>query len=409
MAEQQSRIGSTAEVRREGESWVLADGTRTTSAKATLELLRNSRTAEQFPVLVTVTDGDETYALKLGADGTATLVEEGQDAKTGQRIWTAMRERWWAIPAAATLLLSLFLVPALAGSGEKSAAPESESGESAAAVAGDVLWTIPDSAKLVGSTADLVATYDDGKLSLREGRSGTEQKFGPFEVPSQPTRVLGPELIAAQLEGNKVLVVGAYDSRATVEGVIQGRGVRPVIVSKDQREYLPVKDADNGVTKLQPVPAGESVLGGLPQGVAFASADSVRVGDGKAVTMTPPTAGAKVTAWVAVTTKTVVAVWGDTVAIHDLKTGAVLDQTNEGAEPTGFDQGVVITNGKTVSGETFVDLCNGYAVVSGQIWCPSTSGVWTSGSARLPEKPEAAGESWWADADGNVHRLVKGK
>lgn len=406
MAEQESHIGSTAEVRREGDAWVLEDGTRTDSTKATLELLRSSRTAEQFPVLVSVADGQETYALKLGADGTATLVEEGQDAKTGQRIWAAMRGRWWAIPAAATLLLSLILVPTLAGSDEKPADPESEGGDSTA-IAGDVLWTIPDSAKLVGSTADLVATYEAGKLSFREGRSGTEQKFGPFEVPSQPTRVLGPDLIAAQLE-DKVLVVGAYDSRATVEGVIQGRGVRPVIVSKDQRGYLPAKDADNGVTQLQPVPEGESVLGGLPQGVAFASADSVRVGDGEAVTMAAPTAGAKVTAWVAVTTKTVVAVWGDTVAIHDLKTGAVLDQTTGGAEPTGFDQGVVIANGKTVSGETFVNLCDGYAVVSGQVWCPSPSGDWTAGSARLPEKPEAAGESWWADTEGNVRRMVKG-
>lgn len=405
MAVQEGRIGSTAEVRSEGGSWVLADGTRAADTGQALGLLRAGRAAEDFPILVTIVDGDSTYRISLDADGSRTLVDGGQDEKSLRGRWAALPYRWFLVGGAAILLAALLVGLLFIGGRNQPPTPSLKVSE-APAVAGDVLWTIADSANLLGGNSELVATYDNGKLSLRDGMTGTEKNLGPFEVP-KPSRVLGPDLIAAQLGDEKVLVVGAYNSRSSVQGVIQGRGERPVIVSKDQRKYLTLKDADSDVTALRPIPSGESVLGGLPQGVVFVSADSVRVGDGKAVKMTPPTNGSKVTAWIAVTSETVVAVWGNTVAIHDLNTGAVLDQVPEGSERTSFDQGVVISNGKAAAGRSFVSLCNGYAVVSGQVWCPSPSGVWTSGSVRLPEKPAAVGSSWWIDSSGNVRRLVK--
>lgn len=419
MAAQATKPGSSVEVRRDGDAWVLPDGTRAGSPQEAMAWLREGRAEHEFPVLVTVLGDQEPYNLRLDAEGLAVL-QEGQDENLFRRVWAMLRHARWGLPASRVsvpvlalviavvlLLLVALLIPLLAGGASNPETRDEDVSASPAAEAGDVLWTIPEGANLVGSTGDLVASYQAGKLSLREGQTGAEQKLGPFEVPGKPVRVLGPELVAVQFSDDKVLVVGSYDSRSTVEGVIQGRGTRPVIVSKDQRKYLTLKEADSDVKELRVVPAGESVLGALPQGVVFASADSVRVGEAKAVKMTAPTEGAKVSAWVAVTNETVVAEWGNTVVIHDIKTGAVLDQAPTEGERTTFDQGVVINGGETVSGKAFVNLCNGYAVVSGQVWCPSPSGTWTSGSARLPEKPAAAGSSWWIDSKNNVRRLVK--
>ncbi|MGX5718030.1 hypothetical protein [Arthrobacter sp. MAHUQ-56] len=411
MATQATKPGSSVEVRRDGDAWILPDGSRAGSPQEAMAWVREGRAEHEFPVLVTVIGDQEPYKLRLDSEGMAVLVQEGQDENLFRRVSAMFRRSRWALALAIALvlvLLAALLIPLFAGVISNPGTPSEEASASPAPVAGDVLWTIPGGANLVGSTGDLVASYQAGKLSLREGQTGAEQKLGPFEVPGKPARVLGPELIAVQFNDDKVLVVGSYDSRSTVEGVIQGRGTRPVIVSKDQRKYLTLKEADSGIKELRAVPAGESVLGAVPQGVVFASADSVRVGEAKAVKMTAPAAGARVSAWVAVTNETVVAEWGNTVVIHDIRTGAVLDQAPIGGERTTFDQGVVINGGKTVSGKAFVNLCNGYAVVSGQVWCPSPSGTWTSGSARLPEKPAAAGTSWWIDSKNNVRRLVKG-
>ena len=410
MATQATKPGSSVEVRRGGDAWVLPDGTRAASPQEAMAWLREGRADQEFPVLVTVVGDQEPYKLRLDSEGMAVLVQEGQDENLFRRVWAPVRRSKWGLALAIALVLVLaaaLLIPLFTGGANSPETPGEDARASPSADAGDVLWTIPEGANLLGSTGDLVATYQGGKLSLREGQTGAEQKLGPFGVPSQPVRVLGPELIAVQFNDDKVLVVGSYDSRSTVEGVIQGRGTRPVIVSKDQRKYLTLKEADSDIKELKAVPAGESVLGALPQGVVFASADSVRVGEAKPIKMAAPTEGAKVSAWVAVTNETVVAEWGSTVVIHDIKTGAILDQAATEGERTTFDQGVVINGGETVSGKTFVNLCDGYAVVSGQVWCPSPSGTWTSGSARLPEKPAAAGSSWWIDSKNNVRRLVK--
>jgi hypothetical protein len=399
-------------VTREGEEWFISDGTRVGSPSEAIDHLRAHAGHEEFPLLVTVVDGPETYHLEIPEEGSPRQVDGELDGNDHSAGWIALPRRWWILAVAllvlivgAALLVPLFNGPAAGTSHAKDGATASAA---PSATPGSVQWTIPDGKKLVGSTNDLIVTYQGGKLSLRDALTGTEQKFGPFDVQGEPVRAVGPDLIAVQLGNDKVLVVGSYNSRNIVDGVIQGRGTRPVIVSKDQRKYLSLSDADNGIKVLAPVPSGETVLGAIPQGVVFATTDSVRVGDTKPVKMTAPTTDAKVTAWIAVTNETVTAVWGNTVVIHDLRTGAILDQTPESDQKTTFDQGVVVSNGKTVSGKTFVNLCDGYAVISGQVWCPSPSGDWTSGSARLPEKPTAVGSSWWIDSKGNVRTLVKG-
>lgn len=383
-----------------GEQWMLdGEALEDVAGDAQAALAEVHKRAEQFPVNVTVLEGDLSLELVMDSEGNVTELSDEDRADRSSRKGLVI-----GAAVAAALLVAGGGAAAVWASGEEepAAAPSEPQGPV------KVSWSLKDGQEPVAIGGGAVIVQDDQSVRLLDFRTGEVRETLDMDTSERWTVMHGSSNLLA-VDGGAGTVVVITDGKAMhVDGSLVAGGAEPVI--QNGETVTMAADLEDEST----LPEGAVLVGSAEEGPVVLGEDEAISYPGQAeVELKAPGSKVELKQVISADERRIISLWEkgkhELVAVHDPDTGKLrADRKTPEDGLTLADGRVLFAEGNHFGRNGLQEVCAEPEVITGEIVCDTDEG-WQvlSTEVTYDEEPMAVGDEAYIDADGTFHATIE--